>query len=320
MIKKTQHSAFVVLVVYSIYGLFPMTALAASEESIEYNTEYSKKGATTCIVCHDEDYQPPIYPIFETKHGEINDPRTPMGSLQCESCHGPVGEHKRTPAKGIKRAPIITFGKDSWVPVAKQNGMCMQCHADHRRISWQGSAHQMQDMLCVSCHVLHKRHDPMLDRQEQPKTCLRCHVKERAAFQKTSAHPVRYGQVKCSECHNPHGSFAENSLVQNTKNQTCYNCHAEKRGPFLWSHAPVMEDCTLCHETHGSIHPSLLKKRLPLLCQQCHSVVGHPSVAYDGSGLASGSAPNQFLLGKSCLNCHSQIHGSNHPSGVKLMR
>ena len=22
----------------------------------------------------------------------------------------------------------------------------------------------------------------------------------------------------------------------------------------------------------------------------------------------------------SCANCHSQVHGSNHPSGVKLMR
>ena len=29
---------------------------------------------------------------------------------------------------------------------------------------------------------------------------------------------------------------------------------------------------------------------------------------------------SRFLLGSSCLNCHSQVHGSNHPSGVKLMR
>ena len=30
--------------------------------------------------------------------------------------------------------------------------------------------------------------------------------------------------------------------------------------------------------------------------------------------------PSRFLLGQSCLNCHSQVHGSNHPSGSKLMR
>jgi hypothetical protein len=26
------------------------------------------------------------------------------------------------------------------------------------------------------------------------------------------------------------------------------------------------------------------------------------------------------MLGKNCLNCHSQIHGSNHPSGARLTR
>jgi hypothetical protein len=27
-----------------------------------------------------------------------------------------------------------------------------------------------------------------------------------------------------------------------------------------------------------------------------------------------------LLLGGSCLNCHSQIHGSNHPSGAGFAR
>jgi hypothetical protein len=26
------------------------------------------------------------------------------------------------------------------------------------------------------------------------------------------------------------------------------------------------------------------------------------------------------MLGKNCLNCHSQVHGSNHPSGARLTR
>jgi hypothetical protein len=29
---------------------------------------------------------------------------------------------------------------------------------------------------------------------------------------------------------------------------------------------------------------------------------------------------NRFLLGRGCLNCHSQVHGSNHPSGAALDR
>jgi hypothetical protein len=32
------------------------------------------------------------------------------------------------------------------------------------------------------------------------------------------------------------------------------------------------------------------------------------------------SSRSQFAVIKGCLNCHFQVHGSNHPSGVKLMR
>jgi DmsE family decaheme c-type cytochrome len=98
-------------------------------------------------------------------------------------------------------------------------------------------------------------------------------------------------------------------------NQTCFTCHADKRGPLLWEHAPVAEDCTLCHSSHGSVRTALLNKTPPLLCQQCHSVAGHPSVARTAGGGAS-----IFLLAGSCTNCHSQVHGSNHPAGSKLMR
>ncbi len=42
-------------------------------------------------------------------------------------------------------------------------------------------------------------------------------------------------------------------------NETCYTCHADKRGPFLWEHQPVNEDCTNCHTPHGSNITPLLK-------------------------------------------------------------
>ena len=80
-----------------------------------------------------------------------------------------------------------------------------------------------------------------------------------------------------------------------------------------------IEGCIACHAPHGSNHPGMLTKRAPLLCQSCHSQAGHPSVAYGTEGLASGM-PSEYLLGQNCMNCHSQVHGSNHPSGSKLMR
>ena len=98
--------------------------------------------------------------------------------------------------------------------------------------------------------------------------------------------------------------------------EKCTSCHAEKRGPFLWDHAPAAEDCNLCHTPHGSNQPALLKKRVPQLCQECHSPAGHPSVSYDGSRLKG----SMFLGAKGCSNCHSAVHGSNHPSGVTQLR
>ena len=280
---------------------------------------YTRKGADTCLKCHDEDYKYPIYPVFYSKHGDRNDKRTPMAQLQCESCHGPGRAHATEPKAGFKRAKIISFGAKSSISPAKQNNQCIQCHDNKDHLAWVGSAHETQNVLCVDCHTLHVRNDPVLDKSQQAKACYICHKKQRAEFERNSAHPVRYDKMVCTQCNNPHGSFADALLKTSTKNETCYTCHAEKRGPFLWTHAPVAEDCGTCHEHHGSMHTPLLKKRAPLLCQQCHTQAGHPSVAYSETGLAS-QTPNKFLLAKSCLNCHTQIHGSNHPSGVKLMR
>lgn len=279
---------------------------------------YTRKGADTCLKCHDEDYKYPIFPIFFSKHGDINDKRTPMGQLQCESCHGPGRAHATEPRVGFKRAKIISFGVNGSVSPAEQNRQCTQCHSDNKHLAWNGSAHEAQNILCVDCHTLHAHKDPILDKTQQARTCYTCHKKQRAEFARNSAHPVRQGKMVCSQCHNPHGSLADGLLKTSTRNETCYRCHAEKRGPFLWTHAPVAEDCGVCHEFHGSMHAPLLKKRPPLLCQQCHTA-GHANIARDESGLAS-AAPSPFLLAKSCLNCHSQIHGSNHPSGVKFMR
>ena len=125
--------------------------------------------------------------------------------------------------------------------------------------------------------------------------------------------------MTCSDCHNVHDGNNDFLLNADNINDNCYSCHAEKRGPFLWEHAPVTEECTLCHQPHGSNHPAMLTRRPPLLCQQCHSAAGHPGVAYTVDEIEDSSA-NRFLLAKSCTNCHSQVHGTNHPSGASRIR
>ena len=284
--------------------------------------KYSKKGADTCLKCHDEDNEYPVLPIFKTKHGELKDSRSPMAKLQCETCHGPVGEHKKRAKEGEEKAPIRAFGSRAWTPVAEQNAICLDCHNDSQRSNWHGGVHESESISCADCHIIHARRDPMLSAKIQIEKCSQCHLKQKAEFNRRSSHPVRFGKMRCSDCHNAHGTVNDKLIRTNIKNQLCDQCHAEKRGPLLWPHAPVSEDCTVCHFPHGSINPALLKKRPPLLCQQCHGNAVHPSTLYSGDGLPTGSSASQrkFLLGRSCLNCHSQVHGSNHPSGVKLLR
>jgi DmsE family decaheme c-type cytochrome len=166
---------------------------------------------------------------------------------------------------------------------------------------------------------MHIARDPVLQTASQPGVCYQCHQAQRTETMKAFAHPFFQGKMDCAACHSPHGDAVASSLARQTVNDTCYQCHAEYRGPYLWEHAPVSEDCGLCHAPHGSNHPGMLAKRAPLLCQSCHSQAGHPSVAYGPGGLADGT-PSKYLLGQSCMNCHSQVHGSNHPSGTKLMR
>lgn len=292
---------------------------AKSESAEEEKPAYTKRGADTCLKCHDETSKFPVLSIFNTKHAQPADPRTPFGQLQCETCHGPGAQHAEEVPEGQKQAPIIKFGADSWVPIEKQNQICLGCHEEQSRIAWKGSPHGSNEVACANCHRIHARHDAVLAIAEQPDVCYTCHQRQRAEFDKPSVHPVRFAQMACNSCHEVHGAMAPKLLLKPTLNETCYTCHAEKRGPFLWEHAPVAENCTNCHTPHGSIHPTLLVKRPPLLCQQCHSQVGHPSVARTGAGLPSGN-PSGFLLAGSCVNCHSQVHGSNDPSGVKLMR
>jgi len=295
-----------------------LPAIAADAPPAPATSGYTAQGADTCLGCHDD---PEVAAIFRTAHGRPTDPRAPFGhgQLQCEACHGPGNAHART--KGKNKVPVIRFGGKSGTPVATQNEQCLGCHrgtAPH----WQGNAHAANDVSCADCHKSHSATDPVRVVATQVEVCSRCHQSQHADLLKPSHHPLLEGKMACTGCHAPHGSTSPALLVKSTVTETCTGCHTEYRGPFLWEHAPVTDDCTICHQPHGSAQPSLLKTRPPFLCQQCHQVQGHPSAAYTPDGLPGGGGPpgGAFLLAGGCVNCHSQVHGSNHPSGSKLMR
>lgn len=302
--------------------------LPAQNDSVMNDAaEYTDEGVKSCISCHGPDDEVPAHEILATPHAVLGDPNSPFGegAHDCETCHGPSKGHLTRNEDG-SRPPVEFAFDDSTLP-EDQNKVCLACHEDATRFHWPGSVHDQEGLACVNCHDIHKVDDPVLALETQPPVCFDCHQQQRAQFLRQSRHPVQAssnafshtGLLSCTDCHNPHGSATPGMLKQTTLNDQCYECHSEKRGPFLWEHAPVREDCTNCHTPHGSNYENLLTARQPWMCQQCHAATFHPSGVYSGTGIPPDGA-DQRILGKQCISCHSQVHGTNHPSGIRLTR
>jgi len=273
-------------------------------------------GAEVCKACHEEAFSK----FSKTRMGRLFllQARSPKEANACESCHGPGKAHVDAGGgKGV--GGLITFAKNDKTPVEKRNQVCLDCHNKGARLFWQGSAHESRDVACTNCHKVMDSVSPksQLAKATEIETCGTCHLQKRAQTMRSSHMPVREGKMTCTSCHNPHGTVTQTLLKENGVNETCYSCHAERRGPFLWVHAPVQESCVNCHDPHGSNWEKLLKAAKPRLCQQCHAPgSGHPSNMYGRGDTAS----LKFVMGHQCTNCHALIHGSNHPSGRRFTR
>ena len=294
----------------------PMTTSAAETAKAEVKLPDRDK---LCTACHNESWRTPVLSIYQTKHGVSGDSRTPG----CQSCHGASEGHLK---QGPATSPDVMFKKGAFAASDDRvrSGQCLTCHKGTTRTRWDGSQHPNNQVACNDCHKAHAPTDKVLAKKTQTEVCFSCHTEQRAASLKISTHPIQQGKVVCSDCHNPHGSQGPNMVKKNTIPETCWQCHAEKRGPFLFEHQPVVENCAYCHAPHGSNISPMMISRSPFLCQSCHDGT-HAS----GSAIAGAAAGNQggFVgnpsantTGRGCINCHAQIHGSNSPSGGYLQR
>ncbi|MDO8248989.1 MAG: DmsE family decaheme c-type cytochrome [Rhodoferax sp.] len=274
-------------------------------------------GDAKCTSCHDDADAPGLLAIGKTRHGVKADARNPT----CTSCHGDSNEHLGYKGKDKPPKPDRTFDKKSKTTPEAKNEACLSCHQkDAKRSHWEGSIHQTRDVACASCHQVHTSHDKVRDKLTQPEVCFTCHKEQRAQVNKPSHHPIVEGKMTCSDCHNPHGSVGPKLMKRDSVVETCYTCHMEKRGPFVHNHEPVSEDCSNCHNPHGTVTESLLKARPPFLCHQCHTPHGGfiPQLlgkqATPNAATMTGKSTTNLTQGRSCLNCHTQVHGSNNPA------
>jgi DmsE family decaheme c-type cytochrome len=274
-----------------------------------------------CANCHEKSHATTVL----TAHGAQND----ADGSSCQACHGNAAAHLKDPSNKPTNA-LTAKGATA----AEKTAVCMSCHASSRHLTaWAQGVHKKYDVTCTDCHSIHGGQSranfknikgaefaaaPYVttERQLAYKACIACHRDQRAEIIKPSHHPIVEGKVTCQDCHDPHGSLTPYQLRAESLTDLCITCHADKRGPWVHEHPPVMENCGTCHTPHGSAHNRLLAQKPPALCADCHPG-GHTHGIYDGRGTIPGVNPSNIRFeGSGCVGCHRQIHGSNAPASA----
>ncbi len=268
-------------------------AIAGLQSGASFALDAAYVGDGKCIVCHVDDNRH----FSHTRHAKIFrlNPKTERERHGCEACHGPGSKHvanalDKDRASSASRASGARRSRSRTRNASAATRAASACY-------WAGSPHALNQ------HRLQRL--PQSDGAAVAATGLlrdRAHLRHLPALPPAAARgvprrshmPLPEGKMSCADCHNPHGSVTR-PLLQGRQRQrnVCTACHAEKRGPFLWEHAPVRESCLNCHTPHGSNHDFLLVGARPFLCQQCHSPpLGHPgAVLHAGQTAAAAQQP-----------------------------
>jgi DmsE family decaheme c-type cytochrome len=281
-------------------------------------------GSDACLTCH-EDRGAALKQGPHSHAFKAGTPTAPYGcqachaetkaNLGCEACHGPGKEHADSSGDKTKIRRFASLKPQD------ASETCASCHFRTKHALWAGSQHDQRNVGCTTCHSIHAaKGEKQLKATSEAELCVGCHRTIVNKTLKFNHMPVREDKLSCSSCHNVHGAANVKLLkAGGTVFESCVTCHAEKRGPTLWEHAPVTENCVTCHDPHGSNNERMLVAKQPFLCQRCHVTSRHPPTVYEGYLLNNSTNANK-IYGRQCAACHQQIHGSNAPSGKAFLR
>jgi DmsE family decaheme c-type cytochrome len=289
------------LLAIGVFGSRSVLAAGAAQQTVAQPAGESASagyvGESTCTRCH-----------TDIAKGFAGNPHSRLAlehagrGVTCESCHGPGKAHVEGGGDVTK---IFRFEKASAEQI---DAKCLTCHAAAHP-DFLRSSHGEAGLTCLSCHSVHHAATPnFLLTAAQPTLCYRCHASVKVRFSMPFHHRVPEGLMKCTDCHDPHGTFHPDQLQATAdQNLICTKCHTETAGPFVYEHPVVRtEGCLACHSPHGSPNARLLKiSNVNTLCLQCHTA----SMNFGEAGTPS--FHNQATQYVACTNCHTQIHGSN---------
>jgi DmsE family decaheme c-type cytochrome len=293
----------------------PLRAVLAALLLTTLSSAADYVGSEACKTCH-----APVYSQFfrNPHYKSIASGAESAENTGCESCHGPGKAHIE--AKGGK-ATIVAFSE---IGPEKTLDACLRCHSQTiSRANIRRSVHTQEDVVCSNCHSIHNSKSPkFLLAKKQTELCYTCHTSVKAQFSMPFKHRVNEGVVDCTDCHNPHGTFAPSWRMASRprmvdqkegNEEPCLRCHADKRGPFVYEHASIRVDgCETCHMPHGSTNPRMLRRPTVFtVCLECHNGAGKFGIYNNGVTHQSSTHNMADPRFQNCTTCHVRIHGSN---------
>jgi predicted CXXCH cytochrome family protein len=279
-------------------------------------------GADLCFLCHKRSITGGKF-----VHG-------PVAAGSCSTCHG---MHQSDFPKLL---------------LSKGNQVCYDCHTDKAE-AFKGKkfTHAPVQDSCVSCHNPHSaKYQFMFSADGGQDLCFSCHDdKQKETGDATVKHKGLETKKKCLACHDPHVADFARQLTMKPAD-LCMSCHdREYDGPaghlmdmkdFLAKnrnlHGPIrQDDCSGCHNTHGSRYFRILKEYFPplfyagynpdnyKLCFMCHekSLAGE-AITTTLTGFRNGDQNlhyvhvNKAVKGRTCRACHD-AHATNNAKHVR---
>ena len=145
-----------------------------------------------------------------------------LASIQCESCHGPAGEHAAT-------------GNPALMGKKHGSDVCAPCHFSSDRhpkgYSWENSLHAIAQGEGAA--------DPNYMNRN---SCSRCHVGQGFVNETINGNPPpsNYADpqgIGCSTCHDPHSNEGmEYQLYRKTVADACTGCHTTRLSSYSGLH------------------------------------------------------------------------------------
>lgn len=274
-------------------------------------------GAELCFTCHDRSIAGGKF-----LHG-------PVAVGGCSACHSP---HQTDFPKLL---------------MASGNDICFTCHGDKSDDMKNNKfVHAPVQASCTQCHNPHSgNYKYNFVAEGSSDLCMSCHTDKK---QEIADATVKHGGLdtgrKCLACHSPHYSNFVKMLTMKPSS-LCLSCHDKNYAKTsnmkellaknaVW-HGPIKEnDCSSCHNTHGSKNFRILRENFPpifydaynpndyKLCFMCHE----QTLAKDENTttLTSFRNGNQNLhfvhvnqkKGRTCRACHD-AHATNNPRHIR---